>query len=146
LARVSISRGIARLEGEERDSALRQIEGERAMQYAFLIYRDEAGFEAERSNAAAMQLLGARHMAFGREMGAARVAGAGLKGVALATTVRTSSKGVQTVHDGPFADAKEQLGGFYVIDAPDLDAAIGIAKKIPLLTDGAVEIRPVLGG
>jgi hypothetical protein len=116
------------------------------MQYAFLIYRDDAAYEAERNNVAAMQQLGARHMAFGREMGAARISGAGLKSVAVATTVRTNTTGVQTVHDGPFADTKEQLGGFYVIDAPDLDAAIGIAKKIPLLKAGAIEIRPVLGG
>ncbi|MBR0701965.1 YciI family protein [Bradyrhizobium diazoefficiens] len=115
------------------------------MQYAFLIYRDEAAFDAERGNAAAMQQLGARHIAFSQEVGNARIAGAGLKSVALATTVRTAADGVQVVHDGPFADAKEQLGGFYVIDAPDLDAAIMIAKKIPFLKDGAVEIRPVLG-
>jgi hypothetical protein len=115
------------------------------MQYAFLIYRDEAADEAERSKTAPMQQLGARHMAFSQEIGDARIAGAGLKSIALATTVR-SANGVQTVHDGPFADTKEQLGGFYVIDAPDLDAAIKIAKKIPLLRDGAVEIRPVLGG
>jgi hypothetical protein len=89
------------------------------MQYAFLIYRDEAAYDAERGNAAAMQQLGAKHMAFSREMGDARIAGAGLKGVAVATTVRTALDGRQTVHDGPFADTKEQLGGFYVIDAPD---------------------------
>jgi hypothetical protein len=115
------------------------------MQYAFLIYRDEATFDAERGNTAAMQQLGAKHMAFSKEVGNARVAGAGLKGAALATTVRTAANCAQIVHDGPFADAKEQLGGFYVIDAPDLDAAITIAKKIPFLKDGAVEIRPVLG-
>jgi hypothetical protein len=114
------------------------------MQYAFLIYRDEAAFDAARSNVTAMKELGAKHMAFGREVGAARIAGAGLKSVVLATTVRTSVSGVQTVHDGPFADTKEQLGGFYVIDAPDLDAAIAIARKVPFLKDGAVEIRPVL--
>jgi hypothetical protein len=115
------------------------------MQYAFLIYRDEAAYDAERGNAAAMEKLGAKHMAFSKEVGSARVGGAGLKGIALATTVRTAADGVQTIHDGPFADAREQLGGFYLIDAPDLDAAITIAKKVPLLKDGAVEIRPVLG-
>ena len=53
--------------------------------------------------------------------------------------------GTKTVHDGPFAETKEQLGGFYVIDVPDLDAAIALAKRLPMLQDGVVEIRPVLG-
>ena len=51
----------------------------------------------------------------------------------------------KTVHDGPFAEAKEQLGGFYLIEAADLDEAIAIAKRVPLLQDGAIEIRPLLG-
>jgi hypothetical protein len=58
--------------------------------------------------------------------------------------VRTSH-GSKTIHDGPFAETKEQLGGFYLIEAPDLDAAIAIAKKVPVLQDGAIEIRPLLG-
>jgi hypothetical protein len=49
------------------------------------------------------------------------------------------------VHDGPFAETKEQLGGFYLIEAPDLDAALAIARKVPLAEDGAIEVRPVLG-
>jgi hypothetical protein len=49
------------------------------------------------------------------------------------------------VHDGPYAESKEQLGGFYLIEAKDLDEAISIAKRVPLLQDGAIEIRPVLG-
>lgn len=82
--------------------------------------------------------------AFAQELGAKRIGGAGLKGTSTATTVRTSS-GQKTVHDGPFAETKEQLGGFYLIDVPDLDAAIAIAKKIPMAKDGAVEIRPFVG-
>jgi hypothetical protein len=83
-------------------------------------------------------------MAFNREIGAARIGGAGLKGTMTATTVRTTN-GSKTVHDGPFAETREQLGGFYLIEAPDLDAAIAIAKKVPVLQDGAIEIRPLLG-
>lgn len=79
-----------------------------------------------------------------RDLGPKRVGGCGLKGTSSATTVRTS-KGKQTVHDGPFGDTKEQLGGFYLIEAPDLDAALEIAKQVPLAEDGAIEIRPVLG-
>ena len=52
--------------------------------------------------------------------------------------MRTSA-GKQTVHDGPWAETREQLGGLYIIEAPDLDAAIAIAKKVPLLEDGAME-------
>jgi hypothetical protein len=83
-------------------------------------------------------------MAFVKELGAKRVGGAGLRSTSSATTVRTS-KGKQTVHEGPFAESKEQLGGFYLIEAPDLDAALAIARKVPLSEDGAIEVRPVLG-
>jgi hypothetical protein len=81
-------------------------------------------------------------MAFNKELGVKRVGG--LTGTASATTVRTSG-GKKTVHDGPFAEAKEQLGGFYLVEAADLDEAIAIAKKVPVLQDGAIEIRPLIG-
>ena len=113
------------------------------MQYALLIYADEKARPPE--NSPALQELVAKLMAFSSELGAARIGGTGLKGTALATTVRTTA-GNKTVHDGPFAETKEQLGGFYLIEAADLDAAIAIAKKVPLVRDGAVEIRPLLGG
>ena len=113
------------------------------MQYALLIYADEKRRPAEGSPA--FQDVVAKHMAFSRELGAARIGGAGLKTVASATTVRTAD-GNQTVHDGPFAETKEQLGGFYLIEAPDLDAATAVAKKVPVPYDGAVEIRPLLAG
>jgi len=113
------------------------------MQYALLIYADEKARPPE--NSPALQELVAKHMAFSSELGAARIGGTGLKGTALATTVRTTA-GNKTVHDGPFAETKEQLGGFYLIEAADLDAAIAIARKVPLARDGAVEIRPLLGG
>ena len=72
-------------------------------------------------------------------------AGSGLKPTDTATTVRNNGAG-RTVHDGPFAEAREQLGGFYLVDVPDLDAAIAIARRIPLPEGGgAVEIRPAIG-
>jgi hypothetical protein len=113
------------------------------MQYALLIYEDEAIYGPDKNGPAIQQIV-AKHMAFNRELGAARIGGAGLKGTAAATTVRTSG-GAKSVHDGPYAESKEQLGGFYLIEAPDLDAAIAIAKQVPVLQDGAIEIRPVLG-
>ncbi|MGH6834335.1 MAG: YciI family protein [Methylocella sp.] len=112
------------------------------MQYALLVYEDEAIYGPDKSGPALQEIV-AKHMAFTRDLGATRIGGAGLKGTAAATTVRTSN-GSKTIHDGPFAEAKEQLGGFYLIEAPNLDAAIAIAKKIPVLQDGAVEVRPLL--
>ena len=59
-----------------------------------------------------------------------------------ATTVRVS-EGKQQVLDGPYADSKEQLGGYFLIDVPDLDAALSWAARCPAATHGAVEVRPV---
>ncbi len=114
------------------------------MQYMLLIYEDESLYGPDKSGPAIQEIVG-KHMAFNKELGAARVGGAGLKSTAAATTVRTRG-GAKTVHDGPFAETKEQLGGYYLIDVPDLDAAIAIAKKLPVLQDGSIEIRPLLGG
>jgi hypothetical protein len=113
------------------------------MQYALLIYENESIFGPGKAGPKLQEVVG-RHIEFTKELGAKRVGGAGLKATSSATTVRTT-KGKQTIHDGPFAESKEQLGGFYLIEAPDLDAAIAIAKKVPLLEDGAIEVRPVLG-
>lgn len=113
------------------------------MQFALLIYEDEALYGPDK-NGPAIQEIVAKHMAFNQDLGARRIGGSGLKGSNTATTVRTQN-GSKTIHDGPFAEAREQLGGFYLIDVPDLDAAIEVAKKIPVLQDGSVEIRPVLG-
>jgi hypothetical protein len=108
-----------------------------------LIYEDESIYGPGKDGPAMQQIV-AKHMAFSRELGAVRVGGAGLKSTPSATTVRTT-KGKQSIHDGPFAESKEQLGGYYLIDVPDLDAAIAVAKKVPVLQDGSIEIRPVLG-
>jgi hypothetical protein len=106
------------------------------------IYEDAALYEGE-AGVAALENIVARHTAFASELGKRLVAGEGLDGPGTATTVRTSG-GRATIHDGPFAEAKEQLGGFYIVDVPDLDAALEIARKVPLGADGAVEIRPIL--
>jgi hypothetical protein len=113
------------------------------MQFALLIYEDEAIFGPGKGGPK-MDDIVARHIAFTKELGNRRVSGTGLKSTAAATTVRTT-QGKQTLHDGPFAETKEQLGGFYLIEAPDLDAAIAIARRVPLAGDGAIEVRPVLG-
>ena len=113
------------------------------MKYALLIYEDESLYGPEKSPAR-MPEFAAKHMAFSQGLGAKRIGGAGLKSTPTATTVHTRS-GKKTVHDGPFAEAREQLGGLYLIDVASLDEAIEIAKRIPLVQDGAIEIRPLLG-
>jgi len=61
----------------------------------------------------------------------------------LATSVRVR-EGKRFVTDGPFAETREQLGGYYLVDAKNLDEAIGIAEKIPMARKGTVEVRPVI--
>jgi hypothetical protein len=62
---------------------------------------------------------------------------------AMATSVRVR-EGKRLVTDGPFAETREQLGGYFLIDAPDLDEALGIAARIPMARKGTVEIRPLI--
>jgi hypothetical protein len=69
--------------------------------------------------------------------------GAGLLGAATATTVKVEG-GKRQVQDGPFADTKEQLGGFFVIDVADLDTALSWAARAPCASTGGVEVRPVM--
>ena len=69
------------------------------------------------------------------------VSGASLQPTATATTVKRAS-GVDTIIDGPFAETKEQLGGYYLVKAADLDEALELAKAMPV-ADGALEVRPV---
>ncbi len=113
------------------------------MQYMLLIYENESVYGDKTAGSAAIMEVVGKHMALSQSLGAARIAGAGLKNTNAATTLRTSG-GKQALHDGPFAETKEQLGGYYLIDVPDLDAAIAVARKIPLYAEGAIEIRPVL--
>ena len=103
------------------------------MQYMLLIYEDEAGY-GDKSDSPEIRDITARHMALVGELGSTMVSGAGLMPTATATTVRTKG-GKQT---------KEQLGGYYLIEAPDLDAAIAIAKRVPLRVEGAIEVRPLI--
>ncbi len=76
----------------------------------------------------------------GREI---MISGEGLQGVETATSVRVGDGGTN-VTDGPFAETKETLGGFYIVDCKDLDEAIACAEKIPGAKHGCVEIRPVM--
>ena len=71
------------------------------------------------------------------------VAGAGLEPPSVATTVRLV-EGRRTVQDGPFADSKEHLGGYFQIDVANLDVALDWAARSPAAADGSVEVRPVM--
>ena len=74
----------------------------------------------------------------------ARVAGEGLQESATGRTVRFAEAGETTVTDGPFAETKEQLGGFYLLECADIDEAVEWAKKVPVVAASAIEVRPVM--
>lgn len=113
------------------------------MQYMLLIYEPETEY-ANRSQEQLMDTV-QKHMALAQELRTKGqlVSGDGLENVETATTVATSG-GQQTVHDGPFAETREQLGGYYVIEVPDLDEALAIARRMPVCDGGKVEVRPVM--
>ncbi len=113
------------------------------MRYMLMIAEDEAVYEGEAGQKLLMDVV-AKHMKLGEELRAAGIewSGAGLQRSTTATTVRNAS-GAQSLHDGPYAETKEQLGGFYIVDVPDLDAAIAWARRIPTPGTSSVEVRPV---
>jgi hypothetical protein len=115
------------------------------MQYALLIYEDESATRKAESGPA-FEALVKQHMVFSGELRAKGIqtGGGGLKASLTATTVKEAA-GSRTIHDGPFAESKEQLGGFYIVDVPDLDSAIALVKRMPMADGGSVEIRPLLG-
>jgi hypothetical protein len=112
------------------------------MQYALLIYETEEKFEA-RTEGKEPAHWGAWR-AFHRALSEAgvRVGGEPLQSDSTATTVRLRG-GQRHVQDGPYADTKEQLGGFMVLELPSLDAALEWAARCPAAAYGAVEVRPL---
>jgi hypothetical protein len=113
------------------------------MKYAFTIYTDES--QRESATPEQTQQVSQAYGELTQEMEQKGVlaAGEGLYPSSTATTVRVRD-GERDVTDGPFAETKEQLGGFYVLDVKDLDEAIEWAAKIPGAQFGSIEIRPVL--
>ena len=112
------------------------------MQYLLLIYRSEA--EAAKMPQADMNRMHADFRSFTQSIiqSGNFKAGDALEPVSTATTVRV--RGGKTLStDGPFAETREQLGGYYLIDAKDLDQAIGIAARIPIAVTGSIEVRPI---
>ena len=113
------------------------------MKYMLLIYSNEAGMQ-NASKTDVDQMMGA-YAAYTEAMAKAGVMVGGRPPAAphaTATTVRTTG-GKTQVLDGPYAETKEQLGGYYLIDVPDLDAALSWAARCPGASHGAVEVRPI---
>jgi hypothetical protein len=115
------------------------------MQYLLLIYQNEGAW-SKMSEAEQGQAFG-QYMAFSKEIRESghSQGGNALQPIATATTVRVRNGKTQTT-DGPFAETREQLGGYYLIEAKDLDEAVKIAARIPdaSIENGCVEIRPVM--
>jgi hypothetical protein len=107
-------------------------------QYMLLIYSPPATREPEETE------MG-RWFAYSDEMrnSGAMVAGEALQPTEVATTVRVRD-GETVITDGPFAETKELLGGFYIVDVPSLDEALAWAAKMPNIEYGSVEVRPVV--
>jgi hypothetical protein len=113
------------------------------MKYLLTIYEDESRW-ADMSPEDSKPVMDA-YYAFGREAEerGAYLSGEGLQPTSTATTVSVRD-GERMVSDGPFAETKEQLGGYYLLECKDLDEAIEWAAKIPGAQSGSVEVRPVM--
>jgi hypothetical protein len=120
--------------------------GDQAMQYMLLIHTDETAMREARANAkgGVPEMMGA-YRAYTEAMHKAGVfvAGDALQTSDTATVVRVRD-GKTQVLDGPYAEAKEQLAGYYLIEAKDLDAALEWAARCPGASWGAIEVRPIM--
>jgi hypothetical protein len=113
------------------------------MRYALLIYASEQDWASQTEEQAQAQFQD--YMAFTKDIVDRGImqSGEALQATATATTVRVRN-GETLSTDGPFAETKEQLGGYYVIEAKDLDEAIEVAARIPDVRRGSIEIRPIM--
>jgi hypothetical protein len=109
-------------------------------QYLILLYEDEQS-RVDAGPDASSEIYDA-HVTFAERHREAIQGGAALQSPTTATTVRGWGTGSSTVTDGPFAETKEALGGYYLIEAADLDAALAVAKDVPT-PFGGVEVRPI---
>jgi hypothetical protein len=119
-------------------------QGDEPMKYLLLMYQNEAAMQK-----LPKEKLGELHGAFMAYVEAMKTDGVllannGLRPTSEATTVRAVN-GSATVLNGPFAETKEQLAGYFLIEVPDLDAALAWAKRHPTAAYGSVEVRPVWG-
>ena len=114
------------------------------MEYMILLYSDES-FEMPAPDTAEFGEFMGEWMAYNQKLidGGHWVAGASLQPTATATTVTKAFGAVPSITDGPYVETKEQLGGYYLIEARDLNDAIRIASGIPLAKLGTIEVRPI---
>ena len=110
-------------------------------QFLILIYDDENAWMNAAPGVA--QKLMDDHNAFGQKYGEAILGGNALESVTTATTLRRDGSDKFAVTDGPFVETKEALGGYYLVEAADLDAAIDMARDVPVL-QGGLEVRPIM--
>ena len=112
------------------------------MKYMLLIYHDEQGWDA--LSEAERQQIYLEYRKLGDELEASGnyVTGSELQPITTATSVRVRD-GKELVTDGPFAETHEQLGGYFLIEAKDLDEATSIAARIPSARTGTIEVRPL---
>ena len=110
-------------------------------QYVVLIYEDEQGWAS--GDPAVIEQGMKDHNQFAIDAGQKLAGGKALQPTGTATTIRKDGAGGFAVTDGPFVETKEALGGFYIIEAADLDEAISMAKQVPA-PFGGVEVRPVM--
>jgi hypothetical protein len=124
-------------------SAIQPIKGSNEMQYLLMIYRNEA--EIGKMGPAERKQVTADYGAFTQSIVQSGhfKAGDGLQPTTTATTVRVRD-GKMLTTDGPFAETREQLGGYYLVEAKDLDTALGIAARIPCAKSGSIEVRPIM--
>lgn len=108
--------------------------------YLLLIYGDEGVRQPAGDDGMVSILEG--HRIFGEGNRDAILGGDALEPTGSATTVRRDERGGFVITDGPFAETKEVLGGFYLVEAADLDEALALAKQVPA-PDGCIEVRPV---
>ncbi len=109
-------------------------------EYLLLIHGDESKFSD--TDPKAMEAMMEGHNKFAENNGGALRGGNALAPSSTATSVRENGSGGYAITDGPFAETKEALGGYYVVEAADLDEAIAIAKQIPM-PFGGIEVRPI---
>jgi hypothetical protein len=109
-------------------------------QYLVLIYENEESWA--NVDEATYGRIHAEHNSFGEKYGASLRGGNALESTMTATSLRKNASGEVVATDGPFAETKEALGGYYVIEADDLDAALAVAKHVPA-NFGGVEVRPI---
>jgi hypothetical protein len=119
----------------------RRIERAQKMQYLLMIYDDEARWTGLSKAAQDAETQG--FGVFGQENAKAIRGGNALQPTSVATTVRVRD-GKTLTTDGPFAETKEQLGGYYLIEANNLDEATAIAAQIPWAHTGSIEVRPIM--